>query len=358
LGSQNWAVIGTGQEEDPSAADGILTYGLIWLHWLREQQRSRVISGLKLFLPSGSADLTVQRLAWIDATMARCELYETGADILRRSLGDVGNLRTTLPTAPSPAARPFSEPNLAKRIGALYPEIQVRADGSGSRRWSMQGLVFARETPRGIVFGLGRAETPLSEEAFSEVDLLVQRIAAQRRPDAPDHAHPLYRIYPERWMEAVVSRELPVLGFDLLPDPVYGQVPSLAGHERGLMDLLALNRQGRLVVIELKASEEIHLPLQALDYWMRVHWHQQRKEIEQHGYFHGHTLNAEPPLLLLVSPALQFHPACETVLRYFSPMIEVVRVGLNENWREQLQVLFRAGRNQAGPTHGQAAAPG
>ena len=39
-----------------------------------------------------------------------------------------------------------------------------------------------------------------------------------------------------------------------LPAPVYGQVPALAGHDRGILDLLALHRAGRLSVIELKAT--------------------------------------------------------------------------------------------------------
>jgi len=52
-------------------------------------------------------------------------------------------------------------------------------------------------------------------------------------------------------------------------------------------------------------------------------------------------------LLLLISPALQFHSTCETVLRHFASAVEVVCVGLNENWREQLQVVFRAPRQRS-----------
>ena len=37
-----------------------------------------------------------------------------------------------------------------------------------------------------------------------------------------------------------------------------------------MLDLLTLDRNGRLTVIELKADEDLHLPLQALDYWIRV----------------------------------------------------------------------------------------
>jgi hypothetical protein len=44
---------------------------------------------------------------------------------------------------------------------------------------------------------------------------------------------------------------------------------------------------GRLAVLELKASQDIHLPLQALDYWIRVKWHLDRDEFSSHGYFPG-----------------------------------------------------------------------
>jgi hypothetical protein len=47
-------------------------------------------------------------------------------------------------------------------------------------------------------------------------------------------------------------------------------VPALSVGDRGLLDLLTLDRNGRLTVIELKADEDLHLPLQALDYWIRV----------------------------------------------------------------------------------------
>jgi len=51
---------------------------------------------------------------------------------------------------------------------------------------------------------------------------------------------------------------------------VYAQVFANAGGEHGILDLLTVTRSGRLAVIELKASEHIHLPLQAADSWLRV----------------------------------------------------------------------------------------
>ena len=97
--------------------------------------------------------------------------------------------------------------------------------------------------------------------------------------------------------------------------------------------LLAMDASGRFAVVELNASEDILLPLQALDYWMRVRLHQQCGDLEKHGHFRGREISQQPPRLLLVSPSLQFHPACDMVLRYFSPAIEPIHIVLNENWR-------------------------
>ena len=55
-------------------------------------------------------------------------------------------------------------------------------------------------------------------------------------------------------------------------------------------------------MIELKVGEDIHLPLQGLDYWMRVKWHLDREEIASKGYFPGIRLVNSSPRLLLVSP--------------------------------------------------------
>jgi hypothetical protein len=45
--------------------------------------------------------------------------------------------------------------------------------------------------------------------------------------------------------------------------------------------------------------------------------------------------------LFLVSPALEFHPATETILSYFAPAIDVERIGVGVEWRKGLQVMFR-----------------
>ena len=113
-----------------------------------------------------------------------------------------------------------------------------------------------------------------------------------------------------------------------------------------MIDVLAATRDGRLAVIELKADEDIHLPLQGLDYWARVRWHHARGEFTQYGYFPGRELATEDPLLFLVAPALRVHPATDTLLRYFSPEIEWALLGIDERWRDGVRVVFRKRRGK------------
>ena len=108
-----------------------------------------------------------------------------------------------------------------------------------------------------------------------------------------------------------------------------------------MIDLLARTRDGRLGVIELKADEDMHLPLQGLDYWARVRLHQQRDEFRQYGYFGGHELSPLSPLLIMVAPALRVHPTTSTVLRYLSPEIDWLFVGVDERWRDGVRSVFR-----------------
>ncbi|MCP5113394.1 MAG: hypothetical protein GY953_21380, partial [bacterium] len=167
-------------------------------------------------------------------------------------------------------------------------------------------------------------------------------LARFRSPDAADRTSPLYSNLPEAWLESRVRGGLETVAADLLPDPLYGQVPAFVGGNRGVIDLLATDNRGRLAIVELKASADPQLPLQALDYWMRVRFHLARGEFGQRGYFPGQRLSAEAPRLILVAPALEFHPTTETILRFFSPEIAVERIGLGMNWRRELRVGFRA----------------
>ena len=83
------------------------------------------------------------------------------------------------------------------------------------------------------------------------------------------------------------------LDAQLDPRYLYSQLPAFAAGDRGVLDLLGVTRRGRLVVIELKASEDIQLPIQAVDYWLRVRRHQREGDFQRYGYFPGIELDSQ-----------------------------------------------------------------
>jgi hypothetical protein len=253
---------------------------------------------------------------------------------------DFGNLLTELP-----ASLPRCEPEgpMASWLRGILalPGVEVVALGDGLQSLRVRGLPFAKVGRSVLVYGLD-SMIAAGSGSLPEVIALARELARFRSADAADTLNPLYQRHPESWLESQVRRHLPVVDSILRPAPVYCQVPAIAGAERGILDLLACDHLGRLHVLELKASQDIHFPLQGLDYWMRVQWHLERGEFAERGYFQGVPLSLQTPRLLLVCPAFAFHPTTETILRYFSPQVPVERIGLNADWRRELRVMFRA----------------
>ena len=334
-GQHGWAAIAC-----PPAADAaaVLSFGLIWLTYLRGRERKMVVEGLALYVPAGHERAAALRLLCLDPAAARFELFTYGEEdfVVRIDPRDHGNLDTRLEPCRRPAPNQLET---WERITSL-PGVErvVKHDGRVSLR--VRGIEFAELRGGELLFGLGDRR-PAREHHTAEIERLVEELDRARSPEAEDRGHPLYRQSPEAWLESQARAQIETLDATLLCDPIYDQVPAFAGGDRGILDLLAADRAGRLTVIELKASADLHLPLQALDYWIRVKWHLDRGEFTASGYFPGLLLRPEPPRLLLVSPSLEFHPSTETILSYFAPAIEVERVGLAADWRKGLKVMFR-----------------
>jgi len=338
-GQHAWAAIACPPDGDPNA---LLTFGLIWLSYLRAREQNTavatVIQGLALYLPSGRHRSTALRLHQLDPAAARFELYTyTEEDsVSRTDPKDHGNLDTSL----EPCRRP--PPNQADAWRSLHdlPGVEVihKHDGRASLR--VHGVEFAEQSGGSLRFGL-TDRRPAREQHLPEIERLVGELTRARSAGAPDRDHPLFRQFPEAWLESQVRADIETVDASLRREPIYGQVPAFTAGDRGIMDLLAVDHSGRLAVLELKASADPHLPMQALDYWLRVKWHLDRGEFAKYGYFPGIALRPDPPRLLLVSPCLEFHPSTETILSYFPQSIAVERVGLALEWRKGLQVMFR-----------------
>jgi hypothetical protein len=191
-----------------------------------------------------------------------------------------------------------------------------------------------------IVFGVGAEERVLEDRNWALFAQLLEALREARHPYGP-RTDRLFRLHPERWLESLVVQDVSVVDERLDSQWRYSQVPAFSAADRAMIDVLTATREGRLAVVELKADEDIHLPLQGLDYWSRVDWHHARGEFQKFGYFAGRELSAEKPLLFLVAPALHVHPTTDALLRYLLPEIEWEFVGIDERWREGVKVVFR-----------------
>jgi hypothetical protein len=273
------------------------------------------------------------------------ELYEydpATRQIRRRDTQDTGNVKSWL------VPRREIEGALAHAREAIDPIRRLNAEaitaepiaGSPEVALRFRGLLFARCGPGGTFFGIG-SEKPLTHANRPELERLLGTLEEQRSPLASSRQRPLYRAQPERWLESLVIADPARIDPRIDARFLYGQVPASSAGDRGIMDLLGITREGRLVVIELKASEDVQLLMQAIEYWLRVRHHQELGDFLRYGYFPGLHISSQPPLLFLVAPSLRFHPSGDVVARYLARDIEICRVGLNENWRRGLRVVLR-----------------
>ena len=353
-GQRALAVVGVNDQETQATVDGALTVGILWLEACRlAQQERRVVEGLAMVVPKGTVALTRQRMAHLHPTAAKWHLYEFDQRedaLVPVDTGDCGNLATRLVhSIDEGQARDRFAESIA-RIRGILPQAEVVALSPASISFRRHGLEFAQariahdprnfESSEEIVFGVGPEERVLNLENETQFADLVRLAAAVRHKDGPKN-HSLWRMHPERWLESLVARNIAALDGRLLTGSLYVQVPAFAAADRAMIDILAATRESRLAVIELKADEDIHLPLQGVDYWSRVAWHQSRGEFVQFGYFPGREISPQKPLLMLVAPALHVHPTTDTILRYLSPEIDWELLGIDERWREEIKVVFR-----------------
>jgi hypothetical protein len=359
-GRSGFAVLGVNAQEPQAAIDGALTFGILWFHHCREQQAPKChVEGLKLFVPRGCSAIVCERMAHLNHAAAKWELYslEQSTEFVEQlDCADRGNVETRLVHCTNDAAARDRFSASIERVSALVPEAEAVVASGGEISFRLRGLEFARarlsasatsfsfRNTEQITFGAGPNETELSPETERQFKELTGRLCELRSPYARK-GNPLWRMCPERWLESLVVRDVTRLDDRLDSRFVYSQVPAFSAADRGMIDVLASTRDGRLAVIELKADEDIHLPLQGIDYWSRVSWHHERSEFQHYGYFHGHELSPEPPVLLLVAPALRVHPTIDTVLRYIAPGIDICLLGVDERWREGVKVVFRKRRN-------------
>ena len=364
------AVIGVSEAESSALVDGVLTAGILWLDVCREKGSARRhFGGLKVIVPVGASRTTAERMAWMNHDRARFQLYtldERSEELVPVDFHDTGNLESRLVHSFSAGAAIERCRDGLDRVWSLIPveardSVEVLANSATEVGLLLHGLEFARVRhgfgpgsfagQDQVTFGAGRNATLLEGESEEHFRRLLERLFQSRHPNGV-HTDALFRLQPERWLEARIRTCIGELLPGLREAQVYSQVPALSAGDRGQLDLLTLDRENRLTILELKADEDLQLPLQALDYWIRVRALNEDRQragtngralsaFERAGYFPGAEVSPLSPRLLLAAPALRIHPANEQVLRSFSPQVEWELIALSEFWRRELKVVFR-----------------
>ena len=321
-----------------------LSFALVWLDWIRRRHGQICSRRLLLYLPESHARSVILLARELDRAKLDIEIWLYGAGGTEYLLDphDVGNLESTL----LPRYSRLGGPAWWQFFIARYKDIDTIEEADGSLSYRIRGLEFARlRTARSnsaptLEYGLKR-KRPASEVELPKLETLIREVLSLRQHAASDRANPVYLAEPERWLESQVRRNLGEIDAGLDPACVYGQSLGSLHGERSAVDLLAIDSQDRLALLELKATEDIHLPLQAFDYWLRIRHHLASQDFAGSGYFPGRQIGRNAPRVFLVSPSLHFHPTSEAILQWLPPACEITRVGINAGWRQRTDAVLR-----------------
>ena len=333
-------------------AEVFLASALLWLARLEGSTRGARTHNLWLVAPTKLAAAVCERAALLrEHLRASVMVFEVDEESRALTQLRVPALDELL-DAPAPrlfrhAPQPPSE--FVESVVALAPGAVDVVRSRRGETLRFNGLPFARVrrlmSGEHAWFGVEGTQRRrlLEEESAADFLKLVAGLQEHRRADAPDHRHTLYRAAPEAWLESLLRRDITRLDPGLRLAPLHAQfraTPAAPGASRPV-DLLALRRDGRLVVVELKVSEDAALALQGADYWRRVEEHRRQGNIARARLFDDAEIADEPPLVYLVAPMLRFHRSFATLARAVTPRVEMYRFDLGEDWRAGVRVVRR-----------------
>lgn len=338
--------------------DAFIASSWLWFSRLEGGGRGGVARRtLRLVVPRMLSEACAQRAALLrDDVRGRISIIEVDDEETVATLVGTPSLGELLKAAAPRLARP-ARPRaslFAASLASCAPnEIDVvRARRGETLRFN--GLPFARvrlvKGSEAVWFGVEAAPRRrlLDETNADELRKLIFDLKEHRRADAPDRAHALYRAAPEAWLESILRRDITRLDPGLRLAPLHAQFRAdgeRSGRARPI-DLLALRRDGRLVVIELKVTEDAAHALQGAGYWLHVERQRRAGHVQRARLFGDAAIADAPALVYLVAPTLRFHRDFATIARTISPEIECYRFDLNEDWRAGVRVMRRCHVNQ------------
>ena len=345
------AVSGPVVSSAPSSVDAFLSSTLLWFTRSRERTRPPYIEQLWLIVSEELVRPTCYRVALLrESLRAILRIFVVDDDL--QTLTPVTALeRHKIWTRKLARFPPVPAAMMSQQTLAILAEAPEAIDVVHSRHGETLryfGLPFARVRSvlgvQRVWFGIDSSRRLLLDESSCrEWQSLIRDLREHRSPFTRDQRHAFYRTAAEAWLESLLRRDITRLDPGLIIAPLHAQFRTAPHGKLGIrpIDLLALRQDGRLVVIELKASEDREHVLQGADYWRRVEAHRRRGHIAKAKLFGDKKIKDEPPLVYLVAPTLRVHPSFHTLARCISSDIELYRFDINEDWRTGVRVMRR-----------------
>jgi hypothetical protein len=345
------AVTGSVVASHASSVDAFLSSALLWFQRTGERIKPPYIEKLWLIVSNDALRSTLHRVALLRSSLRNVISVFTVDDDLTRLLKLDCPERTNLWKQRLARFPPVPEANLSPQTLQIINEAPEAIDVVHARHGETLryfGLPFARVrsilgTER-VWFGVdGAHRRSLDATTFDAWSNLLKDLREYRAAGALDHRHALYRTAAEAWLESLLRKDITKLDPGLIIAPLHAQFRTARGGKLGIrpIDMLALRQDGRLVVIELKVSEDREHVLQGADYWRRVEAHRRRGHIAKARLFGERIIRDESPLVYLVAPTLRVHPSFQMLARCIASDIEIYRFDINEDWRSGVRVMHR-----------------
>ena len=346
------AVTGPVVSSHPASVDAFLSSALLWFKRTSDRLKPPYIDQFWLVVPVELLKPLLDRVALLrDGLRSIIRVFTVDDDLTSLTSAECLEWRDLWKkkVARFPSVPAATLTRLTSSIVAAAPDAIDVVHARHGETLRYFGLPFARVrsllNTEKIWFGVGRSGGYLLDETSRrEWESLLRDLRQYRSASATDHRHALYRLAAESWLESLLRRDITKLDPGLVIAPLHAQFRTGRGTGKlgaRPIDLLALRQDGRLVVIELKVSEDREHVLQGADYWRRVEAHRRRGHITRTKLFGDLKIRDEPPLVYLVAPTLRVHPAFQILATCITPDIEIYRFDINEDWRAGVRVMRR-----------------
>src|SRR5260370_16389960 len=163
------------------------------------------------------------RLAHLNHEIAKLqivEMEERDEPVAEIDPSDVGNIKARVVECPDSVQGRGGFGKAINKVRAIIPQAETAVLSSTEISFRLHGLEFAQarmsnvpgtfKVEEEIIFGVAGFQARLTQETAAAFAEFVPEVAAATHPGADRHDS-LWRMYPERWLESLVIKNVPAI---------------------------------------------------------------------------------------------------------------------------------------------------